>query len=74
MVDGEPRIVCLACANRDPTVFPYPLNLDIHRNQTHSVAWNEANPERFCPGKALSLRFGKKAVEEYLTHFYSPAS
>ena len=46
-----------------------PHKFNLHRDNTAILSWNDANPQRICPGKDLSLVITEMLMAQLLTHY-----
>lgn len=65
---GEVVIICLAAANRDPTVFDDPHRFDVRRpNAGRHLAFSGGR--HFCLGAALARIEGEVGLRSFFEHF-----
>merc|ERR1712129_383639 len=64
ILDGEWTTYHLGMVSRDPDAFPNPDDMDLTRDRSKATSWNEISAERICPGKALSIKFLTKLVQQ----------
>jgi cytochrome P450 len=63
---GEPIFIPISLANRDPSVFPDPHKIDIHRKSRHITFGTGTHS---CLGIHLAKRELRMVVEEFLKRF-----
>lgn len=66
---GEPVTAALACANRDPRVFPNPDHLDLRRPPGRPTHLGYAHGPHFCLGAALARVQTEVALTGLLRRF-----
>jgi len=65
---GEVVMICLAAANRDPTVFPDPHHFDVARsNASKHLAFSGGR--HFCVGAALARAEGEVGLRAFFARF-----
>jgi cytochrome P450 len=65
---GEVVLICLAAANRDPTVFPDPHRFDVQRsNASRHLAFSAGR--HFCLGAALARAEGEVGLRTFFDRF-----
>ncbi len=64
---GTPVTLCIGAANRDPTHFANPENLDIGRTPNRHLAFGTGAHQ--CAGMALARLEGAIAISRFLTRF-----
>ncbi|HEY3686697.1 MAG TPA: cytochrome P450 [Streptosporangiaceae bacterium] len=67
---GEPVLLLLAAANRDPSVFPEPDRLDLARGTARHLAFGLGI--HFCLGAPLARLEGEAALRELTRHALEP--
>ena len=67
---GEPVLLLLAAANRDPAVFPDPDRLDLARGTARHLAFGLGI--HFCLGAPLARMEGEAALRELIRHPLEP--